>query len=339
MIFNNSFRVFILLFLFTQIRCISNSGFEDSLDGITINKIKVLDGRVFFCSDDGIYLKKDGGFQVFGLQGNRIVDITTLSSNSYLAAKDVVRYGDVGEITLFRKKRGAWLPYMGDFGGEGGKYTWVTQLLSKENTPLEIYAAAGTNVVKSENGGKNWYESSFLWGAVGRTWFLENQPGHENTIWAGGTAAIFSPYLLRSIDGGTTWQNFRTIEFTEGINFDIAFNPDDSDQIMVSLGGGIRRSIDFGETWTTVLQAPYIFYTMTPSASDASVIYASGEAFQNGQLFLFRTEDFGDSWQTVTVDTTIQDVHVNDMVSVLEDGREVIYFGTNKGVFTHEVLN
>ncbi len=339
MLIRKTFRVFIILYLFTHVSCITNSNLEDSLDGIPINKIEVLDGKVFFCTDDGIYLKKGEDFLAFGLKGNRILDITRINGNSYLAAKAIQYDVFAGEITLFKKQRGTWLPYMGDFGGEGGKYTWVNQLLSTEENPSVIYASGGTNVLKSKNGGKNWIEARFTWDALGRTWFLENQPGQENTIWAGGIAAVPVPYLARSTNGGETWQNFRTIEFTEGTNYDIAFNPSDMDQIMVSLGGGIRRSIDFGESWTTVLQAPYVFYTMTPSARDASVIYASGEAFQNRQLFLFRTEDFGDSWQEIEVDTTIQDVYVNDMVSILEDGREIIYFGTNKGVFTHEVVN
>lgn len=61
---------------------------------------------------------------------------------------------------------------------------------------------------------------------------------------------------------------------------------------------------------------------MTHSPRNLLIIYASGSN-TTGKLFVLVSADFGDTWQTIE----------------MEDGptgiREVLYFGTNNGVYSY----
>ncbi|MDZ7704111.1 MAG: hypothetical protein U5L04_06465 [Trueperaceae bacterium] len=47
------------------------------------------------------------------------------------------------------------------------------------------------------------------------------------------------------------------------------------------------------------------------------------------------SSDFGESWQTVEYEDGPTGIRVNDMVSLEVNGREVLYFGTNQGVYSY----
>jgi hypothetical protein len=55
------------------------------------------------------------------------------------------------------------------------------------------------------------------------------------------------------------------------------------------------------------------------------------------RLFFLATNNFGDTWQTIEHPESPANIYVNDMVSVTEDGQEVIYLGTNKGLYSFTV--
>lgn len=101
----------------------------------------------------------------------------------------------------------------------------------------------------------------------------------------------------------------------------------------MGLGGGIRKSTNNGETWSTVFDEAGIL-TLAHSTRNPETVYASGINSQ-GRLFFNASGDFGDTWQTVEFEDSPDQIHVNDMVSLNEDGAEVLYFATNKGVYSY----
>ena len=338
--------VILFLYQFIQLGCITNSGFEETLDGIVVNKIEVLDGKVFFCTDEGVFIKTEIGFNHFGLKGTATIDITKSGMKSYLAARQATDFGD-GQATLFQRIVSSWRPFMGNFGGEDKLFTFVGEMGSLEEYPETIYLTSGSNIVKTIDGGLHWQEVHLSWSHLGSAYFLEFQGANPDTIWFGGANVLSLPVLKRTLDGGSTWEYLKVLEledknggllFIDNVSYDIIFNPDHANQVMVALSGFIRKTEDFGENWTSSYEGPYAFYTFARSVVDPQVLYASGKN-KEGSLFLFKTEDFGDTWEELAVDSTIKEVYVIDMVSVIEDGQEILYFGTNKGVFTHQIMN
>jgi photosystem II stability/assembly factor-like uncharacterized protein len=201
-------------------------------------------------------------------------------------------------------------------------------------------------VAKSSNAGENWQVVEQSWGALGFTYFLEFQTGYPDTLWAGGSSVVDSPIIKRSIDGGDTWEYVLwqlEVETENGLlvisteSYDITFHPDDPDQVMVAMGGLILKTTDFGQSWTIPYKGPAGFYTFARSAVDPEVLYVSG---RNGadSLFVLTTNDFGENWQELELPESLQsteDIYVGDMVSVIKNGYEVLYFGTNKGLYSY----
>jgi photosystem II stability/assembly factor-like uncharacterized protein len=200
----------------------------------------------------------------------------------------------------------------------------------------DIIAYAGT-IIQSTDKGKSWstiYKNGFF------SEFLSVSPYHPNQIWTGGWTSIFSPYLAKSEDSGKTWTLLNeNVHAGDANSYDVVLHPNDADQVLVGMGGAvsnvnrIRKSTDGGQNWQNVLQG-YNIRTLTHKAQNPEMVYASGINAQ-GTLFFAASGDFGESWDTVEWEDSPAGVQINDMVSVMEDGREVLYFGTNKGVFSY----
>lgn len=127
----------------------------------------------------------------------------------------------------------------------------------------------------------------------------------------------------------------------EGLEQLVIINQKNAKYLLIGLSGSfmeanvIRKSTDSGETWDTVLEGNGI-YTFTQSALDPEIVYASGRN-QEGHLFFLASNNFGDTWQTLEHPESPSNIYVNDMVSIMEDNQEVIYLGTNKGLYSFTV--
>jgi len=127
-------------------------------------------------------------------------------------------------------------------------------------------------------------------------------------------------------------EELTVLKNTEDTIHDLLINPNSSDQVIIGLGG-ILKTTDNGESWEAAFNEAAI-YTFAHSARNPEIVYASG-VNARGQLFFIASGDFGDTWQTVEFESGPTQIRVNDMVSVLENGNEVLYFGTNKGVYSY----
>ncbi|MBN8671189.1 MAG: T9SS type A sorting domain-containing protein [Flavipsychrobacter sp.] len=104
----------------------------------------------------------------------------------------------------------------------------------------------------------------------------------------------YSVGLLRSADGGTTWD-------TTGLKWNVTdfrqitgvlINPIDTSSITVSTSVGIYKSNDGGKTFTQTIGGG--FKQMLYHPSDTSIIYATG--FTTGTNQVFRSADGGYTW-------------------------------------------
>ena len=120
-----------------------------------------------------------------------------------------------------------------------GSFTDASALASAHGSPPVLYSRSGTRgLMRSEDGGLIWQETSSENGAVGVVLAVHAPSGH---LYSSG---LNSPY--RSTDSGRTWQplaNLKSVAL-------IAVNPNDEAQIVaITLEGWVYRSDDGGASW------------------------------------------------------------------------------------------
>lgn len=116
-------------------------------------------------------------------------------------------------------------------------------------------------------------------------------PSDENVFFASGhprTGGNFG--LIKSIDGGITWQ-----DLSEGLNGPVDFHTmavdsENGDHIFGYYAGALQRSLDGGESWEYLNDAPDQIIQLS-AGNEQGQMYA---ATTNG---LYMSDDQGDSWK------------------------------------------
>jgi photosystem II stability/assembly factor-like uncharacterized protein len=307
------------------------------LKSVSINSFNQFKGSLYAATDSGIYkisLKtRNNPWKSLGLQNKKVLDLVFLPDNKLLS---VVRIADcckgIPSLYLSDDQEKSWQPYMNNFGGPTGKYTWIESMasISKPSDTLFTQASGGI-VARSINAGRTWHMVHLEWNKLGGFGeFVFVDPYTKGIVWAGGSNAIFQPVLLKSNNYGKDWERIKGVG---GIVEDLIVKHNDSDHVLAGLLGGISKSVDGGKIWHSALNK-FAIYTITCSARDREIVYASGEN-SSGTLFFVASNDFGDTWKTITMPDSPTGLYVNDMVSVIQNGHEVLYFGTNKGVYSY----
>ena len=306
---------------------------------VGINEVSVIqDERILISSTRGLYLDNGkGNWKSFGLENYEVIDVVELDSDEYLAATQATSI-ESGDTTLFKKTGNQdWVPFLQNFGGEANTYTWIHDL--EKSTDGSLFAAGTSNVIRTTDSGNSWANVYLDWNYLGFIFFVRSDKKNPDIVWAGGSNAVFEPVLLRSSNNGKEWNRLEVIKNVETNILDAIINPKSSREIMVSSDpiAFIRRSTNNGETWETV-QEGNIILSFFESVMNTNIIYASG-INQNGTLFFTASNNFGDTWQTIVFENGPTGIRVNDMISVLQDGKEVLYFGTNKGLYSFTIEN
>ncbi len=191
----------------------------------------------------------------------------------------------------------------------------------------------GIGILKSTDGGNTW-SKSLDWSMEQRRGVqaLEINPLNPRSIYAATSEGIY-----RSVDAGESWDLLLDVEMGQ----DIIIHPSDTNKVIVSCGNlgssnsGVYKSTDDGNTWNKVSGLPaYTGKTlMDYYALNPNIIFASVADSLEGKG-LFKSQNFGDSWQKISSDDVPRyqgffahwvAVHPQDVNKLIYAGVEIYY--------------
>lgn len=319
---------------------------DEGLNNVEINSLNFSESVIFVGTNEGVYKRstmEDNTWKNIGLSSDttKVTTVISYSSNNLDAtlSYDTIRRNDK---VLFKSNDGGntWEGSSLKLPNESNNYSYINFLDYSTDNP-EIYFGTSGYIIRSINSGETW--KRVYSGGVSE--FLYVSKDHPNQIWTGGWNNIFSPYLAKSEDGGETWTLLNeNIYFNADANaYTVVVHPQKEQMVLAGFGGSvlsanvIRKSKDGGETWETTLEGVNT-RILESSKLITNRAFSSG-INQNSTLFFNATNDFGDTWQTVEFEDGPTSIQVNDMISVMQNGKEVLYFGTNKGLYSYTIEN
>jgi photosystem II stability/assembly factor-like uncharacterized protein len=231
---------------------------------------------------EGLYRSTDGGTNWQALGGEMLVgvNVTSLVVNPQAPAELYV---------------GSWT--RGVLHSVDGGATWentnvgfipgINAIAIDPQNPVMLYVATGEgDVARTSDGGGSWRYSSTPISSIIHTVVLN--PQHTATIYA----ATFLDGVFRSVDEGASWSAVNTgLTYTSTDSF--AIDPQTPTTLFVSTIKGIFRSRNGGDSWSQVSTCNG--HNVAISPQQPAMIYAVGFL----PFFLCRSEDGGDTWQTI----------------------------------------
>lgn len=170
----------------------------------------------------------------------------------------------------------------------------IAQNPKNPNSILALVEPIG--VVKSINFGQSWTVLSKEYGGY-QNWFLGFNPNDTTNIYNTGESMIFESLMYSSYDNGESWKLIESIH--NSCIHHIAFHPTDSNVLLYSGELMIKKSIDKGETWKTVLTGGLYFYKTIFDKNNPSVLYTSGlnrVSPEDHKFMIYKSSNGGDSW-------------------------------------------
>src|SRR5215813_13023267 len=112
-------------------------------------------------------------------------------------------------------------------------------------TPATAYAASGSSVLKTTDGGATWSERLVGLPSSGTVTDITIDPGAHARVWMINQAQAG---VFRSTDGTASWNRVSLF----GQFYSIAFDPTDPDVVYLGESGRVFRSTDAGDHWSTL---------------------------------------------------------------------------------------
>lgn len=310
-----------------------------------VNEVEVAGDWVYAATQQGMFKKMLGSEDTLwtdaGLSDMEITDFAVLNNERLLAS--VALSENNPSATLYETNNGGnnWTAVQSDFGGQQGAVTCQALDVNPLNSDI-IFGRGSYNVAKSTDGGQSWSSVFADWDNIGyQADLIRVSDENPDVIWAGGETSIFSPYMVKSMDGGENWLPVQVPSEGDNAVYAMVINPENSDQILVGMEGRIIYSEDAGENWEIVLSPDNYsyFHDMQSSLEEGSKVYATGTDGGNdvGDIIIYTTTDFGQSWSTIQ-HAGIQGKQYAALDLGLFSGamEEAMYVATNHGVFIYK---
>jgi photosystem II stability/assembly factor-like uncharacterized protein len=174
----------------------------------------------------------------------------------------------------------------------------VNAMAMHPSQPNIIWAAtASGGVWRTTTGGKKWALMAENVPNVGKMGQVVIAPSAPNTVYATtkdhGSTELFTTRLLKTTDGGATWQSINLESFgIVGYTSRLLVHPNDPNKLLLaSYGRGVFQSFDGGNSWQRTLSA-YMF-DMCYNPLNPETVFAVTESqiwvsYDGGQHFILR---------------------------------------------------
>lgn len=220
-----------------------------------------------------------------------------------------------------------WVPV----GPDGGDVRTLTQDPHAPNHLL-LSTSAGM-LFESRDGGKNWARLARL---GDRNDYVVDavifHPTREHVLFAGAWSVSdnYSGDVLRSLDGGRTWKQLKSMH-GESVRA-LAMAPSDPDVLVAGTLSGVYRTTNGGDRWSLISPPDHPDIRNVESIAidprDPDVIYA-------GTWHLpWKTEDGGITWKNIKTGV----IDDSDIFSIVIDARSpsIVYMSACSGIYKSE---
>jgi photosystem II stability/assembly factor-like uncharacterized protein len=245
----------------------------------------------------------------------------------------------------------------GQFVGPGGLYryavsdgTWqsitrglppepqVRALLVHPDNPAVLYAGTQSGPYRSDDRGEHW-EALEAPREGGEVWSLGVHPSNPNLLFAG-----YDPCkIYRSEDGGANWQMMNTdrVVFPHITTYmpptgkrviGLATDPSNPLDMYAAIEvGGLLGSRDGGESWTSLIDGPYVRNNTLDLHGVQVSSAAPGTVYIITQIAMFRSRNRGQHWEHVQIEEMFPGGSYCRDLLVAPENPNVIYLAAGAG--------
>ncbi|MDN5204714.1 hypothetical protein QQ008_25205 [Fulvivirgaceae bacterium BMA10] len=307
----------------------------NGLEGRIINELTTSNNLIVAATDNGLYSKTIGTdqWQSAGLATINVRTFIQINQNLWLAAEKELAQESF-RIFKSENKGLNWTEIDSNYGKDFPEQINDFEYISGTQ---KLYAAGNAVIAESTDLGETWTPVVGDWGFVATGLDFVVKHPTQDFLWAGGQNGIEGFTLNRYDiiqDANQSWINLIPSPSTAKA---ILFDPTDAGKITIGAEGGIIQSTDDGDNWEILKEEENVgrfIFGLARNNSTPQTIYAAGwvKNFDTPQaLILSVSRDNGASWEYHVHNDNTLFGGVWDMISVTENGKQVLYLGLFKG--------
>jgi hypothetical protein len=310
-------------------------------------KLKLLDDMIYVCSNTGIYrksLRHDTGWELYAFDNIPVIEFVKKEDN-LLAISPGTKGGRDSLMFLSEDNGQTFRNYTVPHFFEEANYNYPHRIVQNPQNPdaiLLYHTYSGLS--KSEDFGENWKNLNNVNGA--QNWFAAFHPLDTTNLFYTGETGFFAGFIYWSTDSGLTWYSgnnslpqYYSYIHPGGDNciHYIAFHPSDSSVLVYSGEGAMGKSVDKGETWSTLdlYDTGMYFYKVLFDENNPATLYASGingkHSDENDSIWLYRSTDTGNSWHLACRGSTGMDC--GGVIDMVKYENRLIFYTYKGGLF------
>ena len=282
---------------------------------------------------DGVVKSVDGG-HTWAAADNGVVSTLIPSLVLQPGSSKVIYAGGYGQVFTSTNSGRTWRRGNVELGNGP-----IVSLAVDPQNRRTVYAGTDwSGLFKSTDAGINWkpVETGLPVKSFGA---VAIDPQRPRTVYVGATSTAFSAHgtVLRTVDGGTTWQKLAGVPWTVQ---SLALDPRDPNTVFAGTIHGLYRSRDAGGNWqrittadpapngppTSNLTFPYTFVAIAIDPLDPKNVYAGIRSYG-----IIRSSDGGDTW--TAADTGLTDRSITALAVDPRDPRILYAAAAGGGVF------
>ncbi|MDQ2075134.1 hypothetical protein [Marinimicrobium sp. ABcell2] len=308
----------------------------NGLSGHVVTHLYQHNDQLFAATDQGLYIKTPTShWSATGLMDKKVLAIAILSVDHLIASVRETDDEGIFSDQLIESTDGGetWHSIEHNFGAEDPETLYG---LYYDETNNALYATGVEALAVSLDEGRNWELLNGFWDGFGQPKSVVKHNPATNDIWYGGQNGMEQLVLERYSLDTQEAQSFRDLMPSPSVVYGIVFDPENEAGVYVSGEGGIVKTENNGEDWSTLIgDVDYRFYFgLALDPHDPQTIYTGGWTKQEDapQPLIFEVStDGGATWTKHQHSSTTLRGGVRSILATTENDATVIYLGLYGG--------